>query len=87
MTRTLIGGISGFTCAVLLVAVLGAWDGYQNGLPAYRLPPGPHAALDGAFACAAFFWPVPAACGAVIGALAGFGSWLVRPRRRPIRRA
>jgi hypothetical protein len=82
MTRTLIGGAFGCAVAVLLVAGLGAWDGYHNGLPTSRLPPGPSAALTDAFVCVAYFWPVPAACGAAIGAVAGLGSWLVRPRRR-----
>jgi hypothetical protein len=81
MKRAFIGATAGVVCAVLLIAVLGGWDGYVNGVPTARRPPGVAAALSNAFFCVMYFWPVPSACGAVIGGLAGFGSWLVRPRR------
>jgi hypothetical protein len=81
MVRALIGAVVGVACAVLLIAGLAAWDGYVNGMDTYRLPPGTNAAVNNAFFCVMYFWPIPTACGAVIGALAGFGSWLVRPRR------
>jgi hypothetical protein len=81
MKRAVIGAGLGVACAVLLLAGLAAGDGYANGVPVYRLPPGPYAALNNVLLCVAYFWPVPGASGAVIGGLAGFGSWLVRPRR------
>jgi hypothetical protein len=81
MLRAVVGAAAGVACAVLLIAGLGAWDGFANGSDFHRLPPGLGAAVSSATDCVVFFLPVPAACGAVIGGLAGFGSWLVRPRR------
>ena len=81
MKWVVIGAGVGVACALLLIAGLAAWDGYSRGMDTNRLPPGLHAAVINAFFCVAYFWPVPAACGAMIGAAAGYGSWLVRPRR------
>ena len=61
----------------------GACHGFENGVPSAKLPPGLEAAaLEAVWACLIFFW-VALPAGAVIGGLAGFGSWLVkRPEAR-----
>jgi len=82
MNRALIGAACGVACAVLLIAGLGAWDGFENGIATNRMPPGVAAAVNNAFICVVFFWPVPSVCGAMIGGLAGLGSSLVRPQRK-----
>jgi hypothetical protein len=82
VVRALFGAAAGTACALLLLAWLGASHGYANGIPTNGMPPGVGVAALEAAACVVFYGPVSAACGAVIGGLAGYGSWLVRPRRR-----
>ena len=82
MLRTVIGAVVGMAVGMLTLAALGAWYGYANGEPAAKLPPGWHAAvLDAVWFCFYFFW-IALPAGAVIGGVAGFGSWLVRPHRK-----
>ena len=82
MFRTLIGAATGMMVGVLVLAALGANHGYANGVPSAKLPPGAEAAaLEAVWWCLYFFW-IALPAGAVIGGLAGFGSWLVRPRRK-----
>jgi hypothetical protein len=67
---------------MLALAGLGAWFGYTNGgagMPG-SLPPGWEAAWMGAFVFTTYYWWLAGALSAVIGGLAGLGSWLVRPR-------
>jgi hypothetical protein len=80
MLRTVIGATVGMACALLALAGYGAWYGYHNGVSTNGTPPGVAAAASQAVAGVVFYGVVPAACGAIIGGLAGFGSWLVRPR-------
>jgi len=96
MTRTLVGFATGFVCGVLALAGVGAWAGYVYGSEGVGPPPSPpglSAALLGAFRFTAYFWWLAGAVGGLIGGLAAFGSWLVRPRppgsehRSAVRRA
>ncbi len=81
MTRAVIGAAVGFCAGLLGLALYGAWDGYTNGGWTRRdLPPGWQAAVSEAFVFVAYFWWLAGGVGAVIGGLAGLGSWLVRPR-------
>ena len=78
MKRTLIGAGIGLVCGILLLAGLGAWQGYLDGV-GRRFPPGWEAAVMGAFVYMAYFWWLAGTVGGGIGGLAGMGSWLVRP--------
>ena len=80
MNRTLIGAAIGIAVGILLLAGAGAWFGFQEGVVTSNTPPGIEAALVQAFVFVAYFWWLAAAIGGTIGGLAGFGSWLVRPR-------
>jgi hypothetical protein len=83
MRRALIGAIVGTACGVLALAVWGAWGGYTHGgewVARPAIPPGWEAAAMGAFVFTAYYWWLFGAVGAVIGGLAGLGSWVVRPR-------
>ena len=83
MTRTLIGGCIGAICGVLALAGLGAWAGFTHGgewVGRTGLPAGWEAAIMGAFVYTAYYWWLTGAIGGIIGAVAGLGSWLVRPR-------
>jgi hypothetical protein len=68
---------------LLALVAWGAQYGFDNGVVTAKIPRGVHAAAVSAFCCAAYFWPLAMPVGAVIGGLAGFGSWLVRPRLVP----
>jgi hypothetical protein len=88
MTRTVVGACLGALSGVLTLAAAGAVAGYTQGGEAaarHGIAPGLYAALLAAFVWTAYFWWLPAGVGAVIGGLAAFGSWLVRPRP-PVRR-
>jgi len=80
MNRTMIGAGIGTVCGVLLLAGLGAWQGYTDGI-GRRLPPGWEAAVTDAFVYTAYFWWLAVGVGGFIGGCAGLGSWLVRPRQ------
>jgi hypothetical protein len=88
MLRTVIGAYVGALCGVLALAAAGAVAGYTEGGEAaarHGIEPGLYAALLAAFVWTAYFWWLAATVGAVIGGLAAFGSWLVRPRP-PVKR-
>jgi ABC-type antimicrobial peptide transport system permease subunit len=91
MNRTLIGYFLGAGYGLLLLAALGVVAGLTEGGAAVARPhiePGPYAALLGAFVYTAYFGWLAGLVGGLIGALAGLGSWLVRPRASgPARRA
>jgi hypothetical protein len=90
MTRTLVGFGVGFVCGVLALGTFGAVEGYLYGSEGVGPPPSPpglSAALLGAFRFTAYFWWLTGTVGGVIGGLAAFGSWLVRPRTGEVRRA
>ena len=83
MTRTRIGAGIGIACAMLLLVGYGAWGGYYHGdewFAAYRNLTRWEAAATGALFVGAYFWWAAVPVGGVIGGLAGFGCWLVRPR-------
>jgi hypothetical protein len=82
MKRTAIGAGIGAAVGVLALAAVGAVAGYTQGGEAFArisVPPGVYAACLGAFVYTAYFWWLAGTVGAIIGGLAGFGSWLVRP--------
>jgi hypothetical protein len=58
MNRALIGATIGIVCAILLIAGLGAWDGFNNGISTNGMPSGLEAALLNACIYVMFFWPV-----------------------------
>jgi hypothetical protein len=83
MNRLLIGACIGAIVGVFALAALGAAAGFLYGGEAVgpsSRPPGPSAALAGAFVYTAYFWWLAGAVGGFIGGIAGLGSWLVRPR-------
>jgi hypothetical protein len=80
MLRTVVGAVIGTTVGLLLLACWGGSDGYVNGLPSARLAPGLEAAVTEALVVPLFYFWMGMLPGAVIGGIAGFGSWLVRPR-------
>jgi len=81
MLRTVFGALIGMAVGMLTLVAIGAWYGYENGEPTARLPPGVQAAaLDAVWMCFYFFW-IALPAGAIIGGTAGFGSWLVSPKR------
>ena len=82
MVRTLIGAAVGVVVGMLVLAGWGAWYGYENGVPIAQLPPGWEAAGVSAFTTSVFLFWMGMLPGAVIGGVAGFGSWMVRPRAR-----
>lgn len=79
MTRVAIGFGIGVGIGLLALAGLGAWFGYTEGLP-NQMPPGVNAALLEAVLFVVFGWWTALVPG-IIGAIAGFGSWLVRPAK------
>ena len=82
MKRTAIGAGIGAACGVLALAATGAVAGHTQGGEAFArisIPPGVYAACLGAFVYTAYFWWLAGTMGAIIGGLAGLGSWLVRP--------
>lgn len=94
MNRTLVGAGIGCVLGVLGLAVFGAWAGYVHGgdwFPGARGQPPAQAAVTGAVVTAGFFWWLGGGVGMAFGALAGFGTLLVRPSsprlsRSPARR-
>lgn len=83
MKRALIGICAGLVCGILALAGFGAWAGYSHGgewVLRAGLPPGWEAAGTGAFVYTAYFWWLAGMLGAIVGGLAGLGSWLVRPK-------
>jgi len=82
MHRAAIGAGIGAAVGVMALAAAGAVAGYTQGGEAFariHIPPGVYAACLGAFVYTAYFWWLAATTGAIIGGLAGLGSWLVRP--------
>ena len=82
MKRTVIGAGVGAVCGVLALAATGAVAGYTRGgegSARISIPPGVYAACLGAFVYTAYFWWLAGTVGAIIGGLAGLGSWVVRP--------
>ena len=85
MNRTLVGAGIGIVLGVIALAALGALAGYVHGaewFPSTRGQTPVVAAAKGAFITAGFFWWLGGGVGMVFGALAGFGTWLVRPVSR-----
>ena len=83
MTRMIVGGCIGAICGMCALAGFGVWAGFVHGGPwvgRAGIPPGAYAAALGAFVYLAYFWWLAAGVGSIIGALAGLGSWLVRPK-------
>ena len=82
MMRALIGAAAGVTLCLVALAGYGAWWGLTGGVDWRHplLPPGWEAAAVNASAVLLIFWWAAVAVGAVVGGLAGLGSWLVRPR-------
>lgn len=80
MVRTIIGAMVGVVVGMLVLAGVGAWYGYVNGVPSAQLPPGLEAAGVSALSWSVFLFWMGMLPGAVIGGAAGFGSWLVRPK-------
>jgi hypothetical protein len=83
MRRALLGTCSGAVCGVLTLAGFGAQAGFTHGglwVFGRQLPPGWGAAGMGAFVYTAYCWWPAGIIGAIIGGLAGLGSWLVRTR-------
>ena len=83
MRRAALGAAIGAAIGILALAAAGAWAGYTDsaGLGRPGVTPGPRAAAIGAFVFTAYYWWLAGAVGGLIGGLAAFGSWLVRPRR------
>ena len=85
MTRIILGAFIGSMCGVCLLGGWGARDGFVHGwiwTGRSGIPPSAHAAAVSAFVYVAYFWWLAAGVGTIIGAVAGFGSWLVRPREK-----
>ncbi|MFY7953600.1 MAG: hypothetical protein ACOVT5_13930 [Armatimonadaceae bacterium] len=82
MLRTVIGSVIGMAAGMLTLAVFGALYGYENGVETARVPPGLDGAVRSAFIWSVFFFWLALPAGAVIGGVAGLGSWLVRPSVR-----
>jgi hypothetical protein len=83
MHRALIGACIGVAFGMIALAGFGVWWGFTHGVESRQpnLPPGWEAAWTSAFVFTAYFWWLAGGIGAVIGGLAGFGSWVVRSRR------
>ncbi|CAN5307260.1 hypothetical protein BH11PLA2_BH11PLA2_30800 [soil metagenome] len=81
MFRTFVGAAIGCTLGVLALGAWGFSDGYTLGVKSAQLPPGMAAGANYAFFYIMYLWPMAAAIGGGGGAIAGFGSWLVRPRK------
>jgi len=81
MLRAILGGLIGFGVGVIFLAGWGIRDGFTDGLPSANVPAGQEAALKSAFVYTVFFWPWALVLGGFVGAVCGFGSWLVKPRR------
>jgi hypothetical protein len=79
MNRILIGAAAGIVVALCALAAWGGYYGYVEPGAAGR-PPGLDNAWRAALYCAVVFSYAAVPVGAVIGGLAGLGSWLVRPR-------
>src|SRR4051812_39931427 len=83
-SRVFIGITIGFVVGLGLIAAFGFYWGYQNGNglggPA-AIPPGVPAAFSGAFTTLAYFWWLAAVAG-LMGGVAAFGSWFVRPKQK-----
>ena len=77
--RILIGAGAGILLGLLGLAAWGGYYGYVNPGNAGRLP-GLDNAWRVAFYCAVVFSYAAVPLGAVIGGVAGLGSWLMRPR-------
>jgi len=84
MFRTLIGLAIGFVLGILFLGGWGMYDGVTTGLPTAQLPPGLEAGAKSAFVYIMYLFPFAAIIGGGIGAIAGFGSWLVRPRKEKL---
>ncbi|MFO0795839.1 MAG: hypothetical protein U0804_00020 [Gemmataceae bacterium] len=84
MHRATIGAATGITLGLAALAGYGAWWGLTAGVNWRHplLPPGWDAAAVNATVMLLYFWWAAVAVGGGIGAAAGLGSWLVRPRRR-----
>ena len=83
MRRAAIGFAIGFIVGESVLAALGAWWGFVDGVTSRQpnLPPGWQAAGLWAFVALAYYAWLFGPVGGAIGALAGFGSELVRPKR------
>jgi hypothetical protein len=82
MNRAFIGFGVGSVCGVLVLAGLGAWNGYYHGHEWVSAPSGPpmEDAAKWAFIYVAYFWWLAGGVGGIIGGLAGLGSSFVQPR-------
>jgi hypothetical protein len=82
MQRTVVGFCAGLAVGEFILAGLGAWWGFVDGVTSRHpnVPPGWQAAGIWAFVAVAYFWWLFGAVGGAIGAIAAFGSWLVRPK-------
>ena len=80
--RALVGAVAGVTVCLIALAGYGAWWGLTDGVDWRHplLPPGLEAASVHATVMLLHFWWAAVAVGGLVGGLAGFGSWLVRPR-------
>jgi hypothetical protein len=80
----MIGAVVGVTLGLVALAGYGAWWGLTQGVDWRHplLPPGWDAAAVNATVMLLYFWRAAVAVGGMIGGLAGFGSWRVRPRGR-----
>lgn len=83
MFRAMIGAAIGAALGTSALAGYGLWLGFTQGCDWRQpvLPPGFEAAVTSALALLLYLGWAPFAAGGVIGGLAGFGSWLVRPRK------
>jgi hypothetical protein len=82
MFRAMIGAAFGVALGMAALAGYAAWYGLTQGVDWRQpnLPPGFDAAAVSAATVLSYFWWAACGAGGVIGGLAGFGSWLVRPR-------
>ncbi|WP_020469848.1 hypothetical protein [Zavarzinella formosa] len=83
MNRSLIGAGIGAVAGLLALGSVGAWGGYNYGSEWVGRPnvvPGIPAAVEGAAIILVYFWWLGLFVGGMMGGLAGFGSWLVRPK-------
>jgi hypothetical protein len=79
MQRTITGGGIGVLLGLLALAGWGLYDGLTQGLPTAHIAPVIEAGAKSAFVYMVYLFPFAFVLG-VVGALAGFASWIVKPR-------